>query len=142
GNPSYSITDPETGDTMEWTFNLTGDAVDYGVGEVLLSGYSASHLSLMGPAIMDLQMEGLIIDGEVPVYVEPNAARESKLIQVLNPPKLYPEPDPSVRAFDAATHAETHGFTDLTPDEYHLLILMADGGGQFFSRENQLSADP
>lgn len=142
GNPSYSITDPETGDTMEWTFNLSGDPVDYGVGEVLLSGYSASHLSLMGPEIMDLQMEGLIIDGEVPVYVEPNAARESKLIQVLNPPRLYPEPNLGVRAFDAPTHAETHGFTDLTPDEYHLLILMADGGGQFFSRENQLSADP
>ncbi|WP_428264292.1 hypothetical protein [Haliangium sp.] len=136
-NKSYTITDPETGDSMTWTFNLSGDEVDYGVGEEIMSGYSASHLSLLGPEMIDLQEAGLQIDGEVPSYVVPNHARDSELIKVLNPPVLYPTPDLNERAFEGPTHAETQGFTDLTADEYHLLVLMADSGGQFYARENR-----
>lgn len=134
-NPSYSIMDPETGETFAWTFNLGSEPVEYNVGEEMISGYSASHMSLLGPSMLMIN-EDLIIDGEIPVYVTPSSARESALIQKLNPPKLYPTPDETVRAFEGMTHAQEQGFTDLTPEEYHLLILMADGGGQFYAREN------
>ena len=140
GNESFTITDPETGESMTWTFNLSGEEVTYGIGELMLSGYSASHLSIMGPMMTELEEEGLVIEGDVPIYVEPTNARESKLIQVLNPPKLYPSVDTAVRAFDGPSHAEAQGFT-LTPDEYHLFILMADAGGQFYSRENAPGAE-
>lgn len=136
GNRSYSIMDPEAGETFEWTFNLSSDTVEYDLGEEMLSGITASHMSLLGPSVLMIQDEGLVIDGEIPVYVTPSSARESALLQKLNPPKLYPTPDPAVRAFEGPTHAEEQGFEDLTPDEYHLLILMADGGGQYYSREN------
>jgi hypothetical protein len=143
GNATYTITDMETGESFTWTFNLSNAPVELTFGEEMLSGYSASHLSLLGPAMMELQQnENLVVDGEIPIYVTPTSARDSKLIQVLNPPRLYPTPDPNVRAFDTPTHATMQGFTDLTPDEYHLLILMADGGGQFYSRENQPAAAP
>jgi hypothetical protein len=136
GNRSYTIMDPEAGETFEWTFNLSSEVVEYDLGEEMLSGISASHMSLLGPSVLMIQDEGLVIDGEIPVYVTPSSARESVLIQKLNPPKLYPTPDPAVRAFDGMTHAQEQGFEDLTPEEYHLLILMADGGGQYYSREN------
>lgn len=135
GNPTYTITDPETMESFTWTFNLSSTPVDYNVGEEMISGYSASHMSLLGPSMLMIQ-EDLIIDGEIPVYVTPSSARESALIEKLNPPRLYPTPDETVRAFPGATHAADQGFVDLTPEEYHLLILMADGGGQFYSREN------
>ncbi len=136
-NPSWTITDTASGASMSWTFDLRGQQVDYGIGEVMLAGYSASHLSLLGPMMMDLEEAGLLIEGQVPHYVRPGDARGSELLKVLNPMQLFPAEDASVRAFDAATHAQMQGFTDLTADEYHLLILMADGGGQFYSRENR-----
>jgi hypothetical protein len=134
-NPSWTITDLESGDTQSWTFDLRGHEVDYGLGDVMLSGYSASHLSLMGPDMMDLEEMGLQIEGEVPIYIEPKNARGSALIQKINPHRLYPTPDPSDRAFETMPHAVEQGFT-LEPWEYYLLILAADLGGQFYSREN------
>ncbi|HWN71756.1 MAG TPA: hypothetical protein VNM90_29160, partial [Haliangium sp.] len=134
-NPSYTITDPETGETFSWTFDLSSTPVEYNLGEEMLSGYSASHMSLLGPSMLMIN-EDLVVDGEIPVYVTPSSARESELLKKLNPPRLYPTPDETVRAFEGPTHAVEQGFTDLTPEEYHLLILMADGGGQFYSREN------
>lgn len=134
-NPSYTATDPATGASMTWTFDLRGQEADYGVGEMMLSGYSASHLSLMGPDMMMLEDLGLVIEGEITRYVDPTRARDSILIQKLNPPQLFPSVSTSVRAFDGPTHGELYDFT-LTPDEYYLLILMADNGGQFYSREN------
>ncbi|MCA9677915.1 MAG: hypothetical protein H6709_15900 [Kofleriaceae bacterium] len=137
-NPSWTISDPETGATFTWTFNLSGGAASYGVGTEMFSGYSASHLSLMGPEMMDLENAGLVVTGELPIYVEPGNARGSKLIQKLNPVRQFPTQDGSQRAFDTAqfpAHAAAVG-QELTPDEYYLLILMADNGGQFYSREN------
>jgi hypothetical protein len=135
GNRSYTIMDPETGESFSWTFNLSSEPIEYSLGEEMISGYSASHLSLLGPSMLMIQDENLVIDGEVPVYVTPSSARESELIKKLNPHRLYPTPDDTVRAFDGPTHGEEQNFV-LTPEEYHLLILMADSGGQFYSREN------
>lgn len=135
-NPSYTITDPESGMSMTWTFDLRGQEADYGVGDMMMSGYSASHLSLMGPDMMDLEEAGLIVEGEIPIYVEPNNARESILIQKLNPVQQYPTQNTSNRAFATTPHLIDQGQADLTADEYHLLVLMADAGGQFYSREN------
>jgi hypothetical protein len=135
-NPSWTITDPESGLSQTWTFDLRGHEAIYGVGEMLLSGYSASHLSLMGPDMMDLEDAGLVIEGDIPVYIRPTDARGSRLIQLLNPPQLYPAPDLGNRAFAGTPHAVAMNGSDLTPDQYHLLILAADMGGQFYAREN------
>jgi hypothetical protein len=136
GNKTFTITDTASGESFTWTFDLRGTVVEYEFGEELMGSYSASHLSLLAGEMVRMQPPGVEVDGEVPSYVVPSHARDSLVIQKLNPPRLYPSPDPAVRAFDAPTHAEEQGFTDLTPDEYHLLILMADSGGQFYAREN------
>lgn len=136
GNKTFTITDTASGESFTWTFDLRGTVVEYEFGEEMMGSYSASHLSLLAGEMVRMQPPGVEVEGEVPSYVVPNHARDSLIIQKLNPPRLYPTPDLAVRAFDAPTHAAEQGFTDLTADEYHLLILMADGGGQFYSREN------
>jgi hypothetical protein len=135
-NPSYRITDPATGMFQDVVFDLRGGVASYGVGEAIMSGYSISHLSLLGPDMMDLEDADLIIEGEVKIYVEPGSARTSELIEKLNPPQLFPTVDTGVRAFETTPHMQALGLGDLSPEEYYILILMADNGGQFYSREN------
>jgi hypothetical protein len=137
-NPSWTVTDPSTGASFTWTFNLSGEQVAYGIGDEMFGGYSASHLSLLGPDMMELEDAGLVVDGTVTVYVEPGNARESALIRKLNPVRQFPAQDPSQRAFPTAQyppHAASVG-AELTADEYYLLVLMADNGGQYYAREN------
>ncbi len=138
GNRSFTITDTDTGDSQTFTFDLRGHEVDYGVGETMVSGYTASHLSLLGPDMMELEDDNpnIMITGDLPIYVEPNEARNSLVVQKLNPPKLFPEVDLNDRAFGGMNHPEDVGGTPLTADEYYMIILMADSGGQFYSREN------
>lgn len=135
-NPSYSITDPETGVTQTVTFDLRGHEIDYVRNGEMLTGYSASHLTLVGPDSAQLEQAGLIVVGELPIYMEPNNALESRLMEVLNPPQQFPTQDLNVRAFATTPHLEALGLPDLTADEYHLLVLKADDGAQFYSREN------
>ncbi len=135
-NPSWTLTDPVTNESFTWVFDLGGGNADYGVGEFMFSGYSKSHLSLMGPSMRDLEDTDLILTGNLTEYIEPGNARESELIKKLNPPQIFPV-DMNTRAFGnaAAAHARDVG-AELTADEYYLLVLMADSGGQFYSREN------
>lgn len=135
-NPSYTIMDPETGASQTITFDLRGIEVSYGIGDSMMSGYTASHLSLLGPDMMDLEDAGLVVVGEMPIYVEPLSARDSVLLQKLNPPQLFPVVDMNTRAFTGATHPADVGGPALTAEEYYRLILMADMGGQYYSREN------
>jgi hypothetical protein len=137
-NPSWTLTDPVTNESFTWTFDLRGGDATYGVGDFMFSGYSRSHLSLMGPSMRDLEDTDLVLTGDTTVYVEPGNARGSALIKKLNPPQIFPAPDLTKRAFavaDFPAHAEAVG-EELTADEYYLLVLMADNGGQFYSREN------
>lgn len=136
-NKSFTITDNTTGQTQTFTFDLSGGAIDYTFGGVMVSGYSKSHLSLLGPSMLleDEELD-ITITGDFPQYVIPGNARESILIQILNPPRQFPTPDLGDRAFGgAAGHAEAKGQT-LSAADYRLLVEMADNGGQFYSREN------
>jgi hypothetical protein len=137
GNRSLTIMDTETGDMQVIVFDLRGHEVDYGVGETMVSGYSASHLSLLGPMMMELEEENpnIVIMGDLPVYVRPNDARGSIVVQKLNPPQLYPTVDVNERAFSGLSHPADVGGIELTPDEYNAIILMADSGGQYYARE-------
>lgn len=134
-NKSMTLTDEE-GNSQTITFDLRGTAVDYGTGETMASGYSVSHLSLLGPDPQDLENLELTVTGSMPVYISGENARGSLLIQKLNPPVLFPTADLAIRAFEGATHPADVGGTPLTPEEYRLFVEMVDNGGQFYSREN------
>jgi hypothetical protein len=142
-NPSYTISDPATGTSCSVTFDLRGDTNfnNCAFGDEVIAGYSVSHLSLLGPDPQDLEDAGLEISGDFKIYVEPESARDSLLIQRINPPKFYTvgtegfNVDMATRAFGAYDAGDVHQ-NRLTAEEYHMLILMADMGGQYYSREN------
>ncbi len=138
-NPSYTITDPVTGLSAEWVFNLKGDAVSLSVGNFMMDGYSASYLSLAGPDMEAIDKANVVVTGNLKVYIEPLSAKDSLLIQKLNPPKQFPAQDLGTRAWPTGTnppHALAVG-QELTADEYYRMILAADMGGNFYSRENR-----
>jgi hypothetical protein len=148
GNKSLTITDPTPpGYTQTIVFDLRGGAANITIGDTMMAGYSLSHLSLLGPMLSRLEEENpvIVITGDMPVYVEPAAARKSLLFEKLNPPQLYETPDCDAGCVAAQTnrfkpgapvHPQDVGGQALTNEEYYLLILSTDAGGQFYSREN------
>jgi hypothetical protein len=145
-NPSYTVMDRMTGAMQTFIFDLRGQKMTVMVGERMTSDFTASYLSLMGLGEIISDAE-VMFDPPPTQYVEPASAKDSLLIQMLNPPQRFPTADPSIRAFadrsvtgGAITHAAQVGGPELTPDEYYLLILNIDMGAQFFFRENLDSA--
>jgi hypothetical protein len=137
-NPSYTITDPATGQSATWVFNLKGDAVSLSVGNFMMDGYSASYLSMAGPDMEAIEKAKVVVTGNLTVYMKPLDAAHSPLMTKLNPPKQYPSPDLAVRAFPTTTnppHAIAVGH-ELTADDYLRLVMAADMGANFYSREN------
>lgn len=135
-NPSYTITDPETGLFTTWRFNLTGDEVTLSIGDISLEGYTASYLSLVGPDPEAIERADLMISGSFKVYMKPTDAKGSPLIQKLNPVQQFPTQNPAVRAFNTPAHSASAGYPELTADEFYRLILSADMGANYYSREN------
>ena len=81
-------------------------------------------------------MEGdLIISGNFKVYLNPQDARSSVAVKMLNPVRQFPTQNAGQRAFATTPHMNGKG-TDLTPDEFYALILAADLGVNFYAREN------
>jgi hypothetical protein len=147
-NPSYTITDLTDMTTFSFTFNLTSTPVTVNTGEQMYT-WTASHVSLLGPDMLFREKQIMVTMGMPKAYVVPGAAHNSIVIQMLNPPKRYPTLDLTDRAFgatklphpaDVGTYNGVDGTAaqyQLTPDEYYLLELMCDSGGQFFTRENR-----
>jgi hypothetical protein len=155
GVGSYTVTDMTTMTSQTFNFDLSGGKLNVMVGERMTGDFSTSYISIMGlgeilgdDAVM-IQSNGTSITGDLfPVsYVAPAAAARSNLIKMLNPPQRFPTVDMSTRAFSAANlsakeqtmtqaFATAHSSVQLTADEYYLLILNIDMGGQYFFREN------
>lgn len=132
----YTIMDPMTGESVTWTFNLSDDRIPLVVGgEDLAGAWPASYFSIAGPDEEAIAEANLVIVGNYKRYALPQNSRESPLLQKLNPTQLFPEPNPSRRAFNTAPHS-TGNYTELTPTEFYKLILMADHGVNYYAREN------
>ncbi len=135
-NPSYTISDATTGTSVSWTFDLRGQAVNIGVGELLITGYSASYISMAGLDMEAIEKANVMVTGDYKTYLNPMDAKGSIALKLLNPVQQFPTQDAGVRAYTSTPHAQAKGFTDLTPDEYYRLVLAADMGVNFYSREN------
>ena len=142
-NPSYTITDNATGLSQTFTFDLRGQKLAVTIGERATGDFTASYLSLMGLGEILSDADVTYSPAPPKQYVEPASALNSLVIEMLNPMQRYPVVDANVRAFSdrsstggAITHAAAVGAPELTADEYRLLIMNIDMGGQFFFREN------
>jgi hypothetical protein len=137
GIAPYTITDPVSGQTLTWTFNLSATSTSLMLGgEDISGGFPASYFSIAGPDMEAIEEANLVIGGNFKIYAKPQNARESLLIQKLNPTRLFPEPGPE-RAFPGTTPHSAGRYTELTPTEFYKLILMADHGVNFYARENK-----
>jgi hypothetical protein len=147
-NPSYTITDNATGLAQTFVFDLRGQKLAVTIGERATGDFTASYLSLMGLGEILSDADVTFTPAPPKQYVEPGSARDSLVIRMLNPMQRFPSVDANVRAFPdrtfdgqqitrgLATHAAAVGGPELTADEYYLLIMNIDMGGQFFFREN------
>jgi len=137
GNPSFTVTDMTSGTSQTFVFDLRGQAVNVMVGEKMTGDFTASYLSIMGLGEILGEDVVTITGGEPFDFAQAGNAAGSKVIAKLNPPQRFPAVDTTVRRFNSAAHPVDVGGTELTPDEYYLLGLNIDMGGQFFSRENK-----
>ncbi len=146
-NPSYTIVDVTDMTSFSFTFNLMGTPVQVNEGTDGMYTYTASHVALMGPDMLFREKQIMVTMGDPKEYVSPGNAYASTVIKMLNPPARYPAIDHNDHAFGAAAqhpaevgtyngHVGTDAKYQLTDDEQFLMGLMADNGGQFYSREN------
>jgi hypothetical protein len=137
-NPSYTITDTTTGMLVAtWVFDLRGGPVPAALS--VASGgaaYSASYFSMAGPDMEAIEKGNLMLGPGFKVYMNPMEARESEVIKKLNPFQIFPTEDTSKRAFTTQSHLQALGRTELTAKEFYTLILAADMGVLYYSREN------
>jgi hypothetical protein len=136
-NPSYTITDPKTGTSVEWVFNLKGDPLPAAFSVAAGGGsYSTSYFSIAGPDMEAIEKGDLMIMGDFKKYMKPTDAHGSIAIQKLNPFQIFPTVS-ATRAFpDKPSHLVEQGKAELSAQEFYTLILAADMGVNYYAREN------
>jgi hydrazine synthase alpha subunit-like protein len=145
GIAPYTITDPVTGQKVTITFNLCGAQANAScaggtnaikIGAVDLGDWPKSYISMAGPDMEAIEKGNLVVSGNFKIYMNPQDARGSIAIKLLNPPLQFPTQNLATRAFITQPHAAAKGFTELTADEFYRLIVAADLGMNFYAREN------
>ncbi|HZJ64333.1 MAG TPA: hypothetical protein VFD36_12510 [Kofleriaceae bacterium] len=136
-NPSYTVTDTTTGQLVAtWVFNLRGDPVPAALAVAAGGGsYSASYLTMAGLDPEALEKNHLMVGPGYKVYMNPMEARNSEVIKKLNPTQLFPV-DTTKRAFPGQGHLTAQGRPELNAKDFYTLILAADMGVLYYSREN------
>jgi hypothetical protein len=160
GVGSYTVTDMTTMTEQTFNFDLSSSKLNVTVGERMTGDFTTSYVSIMGLGeilgddAVTITSNGTSLISKAGVrqplpvsYVAPAAAARSNLMKMLNPPQRFPAVDMNTRAFTAdnlssdeqawtQTFATAHASVKLSADEFYLLILNIDMGGQFFFREN------
>jgi hypothetical protein len=139
---TVGLMDEATGEMVEFHFDLTGGPVDISIGELMITGYSKSYISMAGFMMEDLEDAGIVlvpISGTYQPGMLPQDYANSSTHARLNPVQQYPTQDTSVREF-APTDPEfdsLHSGLGLTANQHYILQLAADMGLQWYARENR-----
>jgi hypothetical protein len=134
------LVDQATGQAVNFSFELTGDPVNITIGDLMITGFSKSYISMAGFMMEDLEEAGIDI---VPVRgtytpgMMPFDYAHSETQKRLNPVQQYPTQDTSIRALSGPDVDATHSNLGLTADQHYILQLAADAGLNWFSRENK-----
>jgi hypothetical protein len=140
-NPQYTVTDLTKMTSQTFTFDLRSQELNVTVGEKMTGSYSASYISVMGLGeiigddVVNITGDAAAANG----YVSPASAKDSKIIQMLNPPQRFPTVDLNTRAFSTTPHMTEvgHPELELNDQEFYRFILNIDMGAQFYFRENK-----
>lgn len=138
GMQPYTITDPATGTSVQWTFNLENTPVPAALAEVAGEGaFTSSYFSIAGPDMEAVEKGDMMISACSAAnctqvnYAMPEDARGSRIIKSLNPKRQFPN-QTNERAFTTAPHQNN----TISADEFYALILNIDMGLNFYAREN------
>lgn len=138
GMQPYTITNPMTGESITWTFNLENTAVPAALAEFAGEGaFTASYFSIAGPDMEAIEKGDMMISScSAPNctqvnYAMPEDSRNSRIIKSLNPKRQFPT-QTNERAFTTAPHQNNN----ISADEFYQLILNIDMGLNFYAREN------
>lgn len=144
---AVELVDQATGESVEFSFELTDEPVSLAVGEFMLTGYSKSYISMAGFMMEELEEAGIDI---VPVRgtyrpgMMPLDYANSETGKRLNPVQQFPTQDTSVRVLPAGDPGidATHNDLGLTADEHYILSTAADANAvNWFVRENNPGAE-
>ncbi len=140
GIAPYTITDPSgVMAPVTWTFNLSPGSLPPALAIAAGGGaYSKSYFSVAGPDMEAIEKAHLVITGNFKTYMRPLDARNSLMIQMLNPTQLFPTPS-ATRAFPGMGHMAENGIgsrPDISSKDHYMLILAFDMGGNYYAREN------
>jgi len=135
---AVDLVDDATGMSVRFSFNLSGAPVNITLGELMVTGYSQSYISMAGFMMEDLEEAGISIVPVRGTYAPgmlPFDYANSPTATRLNPVKQFPTPDVNVRVKTTGLDA-VHNDLGLTADEHYILGLASDAGLNFFAREN------
>jgi hypothetical protein len=134
----YHIADEMGRPIADWFLNLTGDPLPANMA-IAAGGatYSASYFSLAGPDMEAVEKNHLMISGHfVDNMTVPLRARESLVIQRLNPTRVFPTAAAGTHAFSTPAHLQALGKPELSARDSYMLILAIDMGMNYYAREN------
>src|SRR5262249_5460944 len=124
-NPTYTVTDNMTGMSQVFTFDLRGQKLDVTIDERATGDFTASYSSLMGLGEIMGDADVTYTPAPPPQYVAAPSAKDSLVVQMMNPVQRFPSVNTAVRAFadrsstnGAISHAADKGFPELTADEH------------------------
>jgi hypothetical protein len=135
---AVDLVDDATGMSVRFSFSLSGAPVNIALGELMITGYSESYISMAGFMMEDLEDAGVSI---VPVRgtyapgMVPFDYANSPTAMRLNPVKQFPTPDTGVRVRTTGTDP-VHNNLGLSADDHYLLTLASDMGVLWFYRQN------
>ena len=134
-NPTFTLIDNATGQMATFTFDLSGAPMSLSIGGFMIDGFSKSYTSMVG-----FNME-ILDDADITVVAPPGWTPPmmalnyygSRLRDIMNPVQQYPTQNTSIR-YDPSRG--DHQGVALSADEHLLLIMAADMGANWYSREN------
>jgi hypothetical protein len=136
---AINLVDTATGTMVPFSFSLSGNPVNITLGELMITGYSESYISMAGFMMEDLEEAGIEI---VPVRgtyqpgMVPLDYAASETARLLNPVQQFPTQNLANRVDGPAGQDATHNNLGLSADQHYILGLAADMGLNWFSREN------
>lgn len=140
---AVDLVDRATGQSVRFNFELSGDPVNIAVGELMVTGYSKSYISMAGfmmRALDEANVDIVPVRGTYVPGMLPKDYANSSTGKRLNPVQQYPTQDTNIRVMmpgDPNIDA-VHNDLGLTADEHMMLQLAADMGAvNWFYRENK-----
>jgi len=138
---SVLLVDQATGMSVPFSFSLSSAPVNIALGELMITGYSESYISMAGFMMEDLREAGITImpvRGTYKPGMLPLDYASSETAKRLNPVQQFPTQNTNVRVMmpgDPNIDA-VHNNLGLTADQHYILQLAADMGVNWFAREN------